>query len=213
MIRRRSLRKMLPALALDALAEPGKLGALLVQYPDFYANSDEHVEELVHILATFRDYPLAVELRNRSWKTRGTEEILARCHAARVRIDEPFFSNLDDPVSPTGDMQYWRFHGRNTAQWRKPGTGRGDQRYDYLYSEEEIDELATAIRRYVTPEGSKFVFFNNHPGGKAPTNALELAARLHLPLPYSKFANLADTFPRLRPLTGSEGEQLEMRSD
>ena len=41
-------------------------------------------------------------------------------------------------------------------------------------------------------------------------NALELAARLHLPLPFSKFANLADTFPELRPLTGGEGGQMDM---
>ena len=191
---------------LDALAEQGKLGALLLQYADFFTNTEEHTTALVRTLDAFRTYPLAVELRHPGWRQPSTAEILAHFRAAYVRIDEPFFANIDNPALPNDELQYWRFHGRNTEQWRTPGAG--NQRYDYLYSEDEIDELAKAIRRYVTPDGSKFVFFNNHPGGKAATNALELASRLHLPLPFSKFANLANTFPELRPLTGGEGGQL-----
>ncbi len=193
---------------LDALAEQGKLGALLLQYADFFTNTEAHTASLNRTLDTFRDYPLAVELRPPGWLKPRTAELLAPYRAAYVRIDEPYFANINEPGIPNGELQYWRFHGRNTAQWRAKGAG--NQRYDYLYREDELDELAESIRRYVTPEGSKFVFFNNHPGGKAPTNALELAARLHQPLPFGKCANLAESFPVLRPLTGGEGGQLDM---
>lgn len=197
-------------LALDELAERGKLGALLVQYSDFFTKTEARAATLVRTLDYFRDYPLAVELRNKSWENANTAEILSHFDAAYVRIDEPFFNNLDESFA-TGDLQYWRFHGRNEESWRKPGTG--NQRYDYLYAKDEIDELAEKIRRYMTPDGSKFVFFNNHPGGKAPTNAIELASRLHLKLPFEKFAHLADTFSKLRPITGNVGGQLDMLGD
>jgi len=193
-------------LALDALAERGKLGALLVQYPEFFTRSEAHTASLVRTLDAFRDYPLAVELRNTSWQDRNTTQILTHFHAAFVRIDEPFFRNLDEPYAPAADLQYWRFHGRNAEAWRKPGAGNA--RYDYLYSGDEIDELAEQIRRYVTPEGSKFVFFNNHPGGKAATNAVELASRLHLKLPFERFTTLATAFPELRSITGGESGTL-----
>ena len=194
-------------LVLDTLAERGRLGAVLLQYPDFYTKTNAHVTALVRTMDYFRDYPLAVELRNRSWEQPETVDILQHFRATGVRIDEPFLCTLDDPPVSRA-MQYWRLHGRNTEWWSKPGAG--NRRYDYLYTKDEIDELAEKIRRYMTPDGSKFVFFNNHPGGKAPTNAVELASRLHFDLPYHKFANLADSFPELRPITGGAGGQLEL---
>lgn len=194
--------------ALDALAEYGKLGALLLQYPDFFFKNDETVSTLVRTMDYFRDYPMAVELRNHSWDNGHTRDLLGFFAAAYVRIDEPFFANLDEPFAPKDTLQYWRFHGRNTADWRKRGAGH--QRYDYQYTPPEIDELAEAVEAHVHPTRDNFVFFNNHPGGKAAANAVELAARLKLPLPYQKFHLLGQAFPELRPLTGTAGEQLTM---
>ncbi|MHB9132184.1 MAG: DUF72 domain-containing protein [Armatimonadota bacterium] len=193
---------------LDELAERGRLGALLVQYADFFHKKEETVSAVVRTLDYFRDYPLAVELRNASWENAQTREILDHFKAAYVRIDEPFFANLDAPHAPHDSLQYWRFHGRNTEHWRKPGANA--QRYDYLYAPEEIDGLAEAIQRHVNPDTRSMVFFNNHPGGKGAANAVEIAACLGLPLPYQRFANLAESFPQLRPLTGEKDGQLSL---
>jgi uncharacterized protein YecE (DUF72 family) len=190
-------------LALDPLADAGRLGAVLVQYPDFYMKNDRNVSAVVRTLDYFHDYPLAVELRNKTWNNGHTRELLEFFNAAYVRIDEPFYENLEDANAPTNAPQYWRFHGRNTEWWRK--SGAGNQRYDYLYTPTEVDHLARTIERHLNPDRGNFVFFNNHPGGKAAANAIELSVRLKLPLDYHKFANLAAAFPELRPMTGEVG--------
>ncbi len=194
--------------ALDPLAERGKLGALLVQYPEFFTRSEHAVAGLVRTLDAFHDYPLAVELRHRSWLASQTRDVLAHFRAALVRIDEPFFQTLDIPAAPAETLQYWRFHGRNAAEWRARGAGA--KRYDYLYAPEEIDELAEIIERHRNPGQTAFVFCNNHPNAQAIANSIELAARLGLPIPFKKFAHLTAAFPRLAPLTGDGKTQMEL---
>lgn len=190
---------------LDILAETDRLGALLVQYPDFFVRGEATFNALRDTLAYFRDYPMAVELRNRSWERADVAALLGDHRAARARIDEPFFSNLDAPDADTDGVQYWRFHGRNDADWRRRDAGA--RRYDYYYTPDEVDALADAIARKVNPDRSTFIFFNNHPGGQAAANAISLAKRLKMPLDYAKFSHLAAAFPDLRGITGDEGGQ------
>ena len=83
--------------------------------------------------------------------------------------------------------------------------GAGARRYDYLYTPDEVDELADLIARHIQPDRPTYLFFNNHPGGQAAANAVSLSARLKLPLPYGKFAHMAATFPFLKSITGEEG--------
>jgi uncharacterized protein YecE (DUF72 family) len=105
-------------------------------------------------------------------------------------------------------VAYWRFHGRNATEWRKPGSG--SHRYDYCYSAQELGEITDLIQQTASPSQKKFLFFNNHVAGQAVANALALAANLNVPLPFQKFANLAAHFPALRTLTGDPGGQLRM---
>lgn len=188
---------------LDALGEAGKLGALLVQYAEHVHHTPEHHARLVRTLDAFRDYPMAVELRHESWLTPHLRDTLGHFRAGLARIDEPYFSNLRDPGIPEASVEYWRFHGRNAAQWRARDAGA--QRYDYLYTSGEIDELASGIEEFVDRKLEGLAFFNNHPHGKAAANAIELAERMGLALPYGKFSNMADTFPTLREIVGGGG--------
>lgn len=192
---------------LDPLMEAGKLGALLVQYPEFFHCTDASTAALQRTLELFRDYPLAVELRHASWDTSRGIELLAQHAASRVRIDEPFYQNLrmEDVHAP---FDYFRFHGRNAAEWHTPGSGA--HRYDYYYSREEVHELAEAVDTSRKTVRRQFAYFNNHVSGMAVANAIALAAALDLPLPYPKFSHLAGRFPELRALTGGEGGQLHL---
>ncbi len=190
---------------LDVLAEEGRLGAVLVQYPEFFHQREANITMLARTLDAFRDYPLAVELRHTSWENARTRALLSERHAAFARIDEPCFSNLDAPDAAKERLSYWRFHGRNADAWRTPGAGHG--RYDYQYTPDEVDALAELIARRLQSDRPMYLFFNNHPGGKAAANAVSLAARLKQPLPYAKFSLLAKTFPELKPLTGEAGGQ------
>lgn len=193
---------------LDPLANERRLGALLVQYADNFRKNRETLSSLLSTLEYFRDYPLAVELRHPSWGDAETKEALAQYHATRVRIDEPFFQNLNEPIDTREPFLYWRFHGRNAQEWRKPGAGA--RRYDYLYTKDEIGELAHAIQREPERGKAQFAFFNNHVQGQAVANALFLAKRLELDLAYEKFANMTDQFPELRDIIGNIDLQLPL---
>src|ERR1041385_8899477 len=51
----------------DPLADAGKLGALLAKFPPAFKDTPPSREYLAHLLRAFSEYPIAVELRHRSW--------------------------------------------------------------------------------------------------------------------------------------------------
>jgi uncharacterized protein YecE (DUF72 family) len=129
---------------------------------------------------TFGEYRLAVELRHRSWSDdENTARFLRENNAAWVKIDEPKFqSSIAAEVPVTSDMAYFRFHGRNREMWWK---GDSETRYKYLYSSDEIDELAERVKSASEKAGLNFVLFNNHWQGYAPRNAVDMKKALRLP--------------------------------
>ncbi len=163
------------------LADKGKLGALLAQFPPSFKNDDFGRQILGAVMRTFGDYRVAVELRHRSWTDdEGTTALLKENNACWVEIDEPKFGTSIAPGVPlTSDMAYFRFHGRNRENWWK---GDGETRYKYLYSEEELKELAAGMAK-ASAEGAKLMFaqFNNHWQGYAPRNATDLKKQMQLP--------------------------------
>jgi uncharacterized protein YecE (DUF72 family) len=75
-------------------------------------------------------------------------------------------------------MAYFRFHGRNAETW---WTGDSETRYKYLYSAEEIEELAGRVEAAAGQTKLLFVLFNNHWQGYAPRNAGDMMRSLQLP--------------------------------
>ena len=57
------------------------------------------------------------------------------------------------------------------------------ERYDYLYTEDELQEWVPRVREVAEQTDKLFVFFNNHYEGKAGQNARMLAGLLNLTLP------------------------------
>jgi uncharacterized protein YecE (DUF72 family) len=88
-------------------------------------------------------------------------------------------------VARTGPIAYVRFHGRNAETWHKRGGGAAE-RFDYLYTPEELEEWAGPLRELASGAESAYAFFNNNnrspapPGSgveflaQAPTNAAML---------------------------------------
>jgi uncharacterized protein YecE (DUF72 family) len=68
----------------------------------------------------------------------------------------------------TGTVAYVRFHGRNTANW----WGDSGDRYDYLYSEEELGEWVEKVAALEKTVWKLYAFFNNCHQGYAVRNAL-----------------------------------------
>ena len=137
---------------LEPMAASGKLGMLLIQFPPAFHRTPESEAYLAALLSAFKDYPLAVELRHRSWSDRAAETraLLQQHGATWVQIDEPKFrfSIRQNYLPNVQGFYYMRLHGRNAAKWWRHD--KSEDRYDYLYSNDELKEFsetADAARR------------------------------------------------------------------
>ncbi|MFC2001118.1 DUF72 domain-containing protein [Chloroflexota bacterium] len=167
--------------SIEPLVKYGRLRALLAQFPPSFKNDIYGQQILKAVITTFRQYRLAVELRHHSWSDdENTAKLLGDCNAAWVQIDEPKFkTSVAEDIPVTGDMAYFRFHGRNKEMW---WTGDSETRYKYLYAQEEINELAERVRASAGQANLLFAFFNNHWRGYAPRNAVAMKRTLDLPV-------------------------------
>ncbi len=166
--------------SIEPVYRAGKLCALLAQFPPSFKNDAYGQQILGAVVRTFGSYPLAVELRHRSWSDdENTARLLRESNVSWVQIDEPkFSSSIAAEVPLTSDFAYFRFHGRNAEMWWQ---GDSETRYKYLYSPEEIEELSGRVKKAAENTKLTFAFFNNHWQGYAPRNAVDLqkALRLH----------------------------------
>jgi uncharacterized protein YecE (DUF72 family) len=166
--------------SIEPLVKYGKLGVLLAQFPPSFKNDDFGGHILSAIIRTFGQYNLAVELRHRSWSDdSNTEKLLDENNISWVQIDEPkFSSSVAEELPITSGIAYFRFHGRNREMWWK---GDSETRYKYLYSSQEVGELADRVSIAAEKCKLTFVLFNNHWQGYAPRNAVDMKKALQLP--------------------------------
>ncbi len=168
----------------EPLAAAGKLGPLLVQFPPSFTASPDGVDYLGWLLRTFADYRLAVELRHKTWSDQGAETsaLLEAYGAAWVLIDEPKFrfsirQNWRAPDAPsTAALAYVRFHGRNAREWWTHAAA--EDRYNYLYSPEELRPMAEAVGGLAATVKKAYLFFNNHFSAQGVANAVQLRRQL-----------------------------------
>lgn len=164
---------------MQPLAAAGRLGCVLLQFPwsfRFEARPRQRIEALVAALAPL---PLAIEVRHASWDTPHADEFLAGTGASVCGIDQPVIGESRPPYRHHAGAAgaYFRFHGRNYANWFRDGAGR-DARYDYLYPAAELSPWAGVIAGAAQESRRVFVVLNNHFRGQAPANAFELEAML-----------------------------------
>ncbi len=181
---------------LQPLGESGKLGALLAQFPPSFKHDEESVIYLEDLIRSFKDYPMAVELRHRSWSDDpDTFRLLETYKVAWCIIDEPKFRTSIGDVPLTSEFGYFRFHGRNAMEWWK---GDRETRYNYLYSPQELRGLAAEVKEVSERTGDSYVFYNNHYGAKAVVNALQMKLELHQPVPKDLPGLLIERYPELK---------------
>jgi uncharacterized protein YecE (DUF72 family) len=179
------------------LLAAGRLGVLLAQFPYSFHHEEANRAYLVRLRETFPEFPVAVEVRHRSWQRREVREFLAEVGLDFVNIDQPLVSySLGRTVWVTGSRGYLRAHGRRQDVWFEFQEDR-QARYDYLYPPEELEELAARTRELLAKAPEVYVIFNNHPAGQAAANALELSRMLSGRSPALP-ACLMAAFPRLR---------------
>jgi uncharacterized protein YecE (DUF72 family) len=64
-----------------------------------------------------------------------------------------------------------RFHGRNADTWNKR-VRTAAERFDYLYSDEELGEWVEPLRELAGQSQEAYAFFNNNASSEDPDNPL-----------------------------------------
>jgi uncharacterized protein YecE (DUF72 family) len=167
--------------AVAPIANAGRLGAVLAQFPPAFTCTRDSVQVLRAIREEVEGLPMAVEFRHSSWNRPETFEFLKKQGVAYCAVDEPALDGLMPPViARTAEFAYVRLHGRNTTRWLHARTAA--ERHNYLYSEEELDEWAKRIEEVGKTADDVYVMFSNVYEARAVTNARDLMQRLGLPV-------------------------------
>ncbi len=183
----------------DPLARAGKLGALLAQFPASFKDTPQARDYIRWLLQTFRDYPVTLELRHRSWSDDPHEivEVLNEYGAAWTQIDEPKFrSSIRQDLMPNVKTFYYlRLHGRNAGQWW--AHEKSEDRYNYLYSEDELRPFADVVKNARAHVKKLYAYLNNHFAAQAVADATVLRHLLDEPVTAPMPAELVERYPML----------------
>jgi uncharacterized protein YecE (DUF72 family) len=160
----------------DGLMESNRLGAVLLQFPWSFKRTEENREWLGDVVRTFNVYPLVIEVRHKSWLAPDFLQSLMENGIGFVNIDQPMFHDSIGPSAHvTSRVGYVRVHGRNYKDWFRD-KAPVEQRYNYLYSADELRPWAERTREIAADPTTQevYVVTNNHYKGKAVANALML---------------------------------------
>jgi uncharacterized protein YecE (DUF72 family) len=181
--------------ALQPLRAAGKLGGILFQLPSYVVFKEHSFDYLEWAREQLGGDTMLVEFRHRSWleeeNVAETLSFLERIGAAYVTVDAPKSETAKNlvPTVPavTAGLAYVRFHGRNMETWNKRG-GSAAERFDYLYSDEELAEWVPTLQELAGQSQEAYAFFNNNSSSVDPDN------------PLARISQAADGAFRLRKL-------------
>ena len=185
---------------IEPLADSGKLGALLAQFPPSFKNGEReraYLSDLLHSLAAYR---VAVELRHKTWSDdlEQTLGLLNTFKAAWVQIDEPKFrlSIRQNYLPNIRGFYYLRLHGRNAKQWWRHD--KSEDRYNYLYSAEELREFSDTVdaARHIVKKA--YLYANNHFSAQSVANATTIKQQLREPIEGDYPPEFVERFPQLK---------------
>jgi uncharacterized protein YecE (DUF72 family) len=170
--------------ALEPLRSAGKLGGILFQLPPYIVYKDSSLEYLAWAREQLGGDEMLVEFRHLSWLDEEHRAqslaFLERIGAGYVVVDAPRSETarnlVPTVVATTSATAYVRFHGRNLATWNKRG-GSAAERFDYLYSDEELGEWVEPLRELAGEAKRAFALFNNNASSEDPENPLGRVAQ------------------------------------
>jgi uncharacterized protein YecE (DUF72 family) len=165
--------------SINPIIESKKFICLLVQLPYSFHYRQENIDYLKLLRTWFEGVDLCVEFRNINWIRKDVIELLKKENMGFVCVDEPKIKGLiGTTLAVTSKISYIRMHGRNKEKWY---SNEGSERYNYLYSKEELSEWLPRIHQVKNYSDITIIDFNNHPIGRAIQNARELKELLQIP--------------------------------
>lgn len=156
--------------ALQPLAQSGRLGPVLAQFPNSFRLNGANVAYVKELAGRFEGFPVVVEFRHGEWVREDIFLFLKEQGLGYVCVDEPRLRGLVPPEArATSAVAYVRFHGRNSAKWWNHRESY--ERYDYLYSQEELSQWVPEISALAGRAETVYLSMNNHYRGQAVVNA------------------------------------------
>jgi len=171
------------------------LSSVLIQLSPYFKSDKIDILEKYLSAIDHSKYDYTIEFRNTSWLgvdknfKKDTLNLLSRYNIANCITDGPTSPNT---TTSTANHAYIRFHGRNYDIWFKKEITPTDSRinrYDYLYSDEELKPWVDTIKKINSSSKETRIYFNNHPHGNAIKNAHSIKSMLEL-----KTISLSSTF-------------------
>jgi uncharacterized protein YecE (DUF72 family) len=166
--------------ALEPLADAGKLGAILFQFPPWFTIRRDNKQYLLEVAARCRPLRVAVEFRHASWfdgdNQRETLDFLREHELPYVCVDMPqgHRSSIPPVLAATAELALVRFHG-HSDKW----TSRDIyERFGYRYSAQELAEWAPRLRELADAAEQTHALLNNCYSDYAQRNAADLLALL-----------------------------------
>ncbi|MEA2424026.1 MAG: hypothetical protein QOH13_436 [Thermoleophilaceae bacterium] len=185
------------------LADAGKLGPFLLQLTPAFGPGKHELAELDPLAERLRDHGLAIELRHKGWvegeRMEKTLDWYEERGVAFVCVDSPPGDHV--PILPPvdavtrRDLAYLRAHGRNTEGYLKGKTVA--ERFGWVYSDEELQEMAGRAKQLAQNAEEVHVAFNNNRSSDAPDSA-------------RRFRELIGQDPGPAPDAPTPGQQMEL---
>ncbi|WP_225850808.1 DUF72 domain-containing protein [Streptomyces sp. HPF1205] len=166
--------------ALEPLRRAGRLGAVLFQFPPWFAPGARAAAYLRAARERAAGWPVSVEFRHPAWwrpeRRADTAALLADLDASAVAVD--MAQGLPSSVPPVAEvtsarLAVIRLHGRSPA-W---GTGSKEDRFRHDYTPAELAQWTPRIHAMAERARDVHVLFNNC-CADAAVRAAEAMARL-----------------------------------
>jgi len=166
------------------LDSAGKLGTVLFQYPPWFGPRTDNRAMILDAKERLAQYQMAVEFRNAMWMAEErdrerTLKFLADNEITYVCVDEPqgFKSSVPPVTTVTAHTAFVRMHGHNAEMWNKR-VKTAAERFDYLYSEDELREWVPRVRDLASSAREVHVLMNNCHRDYSVRNARQIGEML-----------------------------------
>ena len=168
--------------ALEPLADSGRLGCLLFQFPPWFGIARRNKHYILECKRRCEPYRMCVEFRNASWMAEEnraeTLDFLTTYAVPYTVVDMPqgYRSSVPPVLAATSDLSVVRFHG-HSDKWQSKDIY---ERFGYLYSEDELREWAPKVEQLAEKASEVHVLLNNCYRDYAQRNARQLADMLDI---------------------------------
>jgi uncharacterized protein YecE (DUF72 family) len=151
--------------ALEPLRKAGRLGAVLMQYPQWFTPKRANRDELESLPSRLPGTRVCVEFRSPRWLAEDDRDrtiaVLRQAGLALVVVDAPPVSGLETVTDVTSeDLAVVRFHGRSDDTWSSRNRSAAE-RFRYLYDLDELRKWTPRVRRLAGEAGEVHLLMNN----------------------------------------------------